>query len=76
MHTIFQVTVTLSDINDNAPVFDNSSVTSATLSESSTGTLFVATFTVSDQDLIPTFFFTLADDGGPFTISSSGNTGW
>ena len=67
--------VTLIDINDSPPEFDSASITMLTLAED-TGGMQVATFTVSDLDVAPQFFFTLADDGGPFSITSSGDTGF
>ena len=67
--------VTLIDINDNPPEFALASTTMVTLAEDATG-IQVATFNVSDLDVGPQFFFTLADDGGPFSITSSGDTGF
>ena len=67
--------VTLIDINDNPPEFALTSTTMETLDENATG-IQVATFTVSDLDVDPQFFFTLTDDGGPFSITSSGDTGF
>ena len=66
--------VTLIDINDNLPEFAATSTTTVTLAEDAPG-MEVAAFDVSDLDVDPEFFFTLADDGGPFSITSIGNTG-
>ncbi|KAI6657178.1 protocadherin Fat 4-like [Oopsacas minuta] len=66
--------VTLLDINDNDPVFDSIIIHSPTLAENLTNGEVIATFVVSDMDVDPVFFFTLDDDGGPFTISSTSNT--
>ena len=53
-----------------------SSITSVNVPESTNGGQLVATYTVTDLDENPTFFFTLMDGGGPFSISSSGDTGY
>lgn len=69
------MTITIVDENDNIPAFMASSISTVNVPENTNGGQLVSTFTVTDEDENPAFFFTLLDGGGPFSISSSGATG-
>ena len=53
----------------------DSSIISVDVPENTNGGQIVSTFSVTDEDENPIFFFTLLDGGGPFSISSSGAVG-